>query len=160
MDNARLHLDFLDLAKGIGIILVVMEHTIFPLHEAISLFHMPLFFILAGLTLKPYNDLGGFLLKKIDRIFIPYIFFSILSWLLAMAIHSEAGIINSPLWFLHSLFFAVIICEVVIYSIPKYTFIVTCFLLMSRVFSINIKRVCICFCYIIGFMIKYISHPV
>lgn len=124
MDNTRQHLDFLDFAKGIGIILVVMEHTICPVHEAISLFHIPLFFLLAGLTLRPYSDLGGFLIKKINRIFIPYIFFSVVSWFLAMAIDSDVGTINSPLWFLNSLFFAIVVCEVVLYSIPKYSLIV------------------------------------
>ena len=62
------HLEYLDFAKGIGIILVIMGHTIFPVHEAISIFHMPLFFFLAGITLKVYPDFELFLLRKIDRI--------------------------------------------------------------------------------------------
>ena len=36
------HLDYLDIAKGIGIIFVIMGYTIFPVHEASSIFHMPL----------------------------------------------------------------------------------------------------------------------
>lgn len=62
-------LDWLDLVKGIGIVLVVWGHTLFPLHSAIDVFHMPLFFILAGLTLKVVR-MDSFLLRKIDSIFI------------------------------------------------------------------------------------------
>ena len=29
---------YIDSAKGIGILLVIMGHTVFPLHEAISVF--------------------------------------------------------------------------------------------------------------------------
>lgn len=47
------HLDFLDLAKGIGILLVVLGHGMFPNHFFIDSFHMPLFFILAGITFTP-----------------------------------------------------------------------------------------------------------
>ena len=39
------YLDYLDLAKGIGILLVIMGHSLFPLHIAIDIFHMPLFFL-------------------------------------------------------------------------------------------------------------------
>jgi fucose 4-O-acetylase-like acetyltransferase len=50
-DSLRLH--YIDIAKGIGIILVVVGHTSTPLylHNIIYQFHMPLFFILSGLFL-------------------------------------------------------------------------------------------------------------
>lgn len=44
--------------KGIGIFLVVLGHTGMPLTKHIYLFHMALFFLLSGYTLK----------KKIGRI--------------------------------------------------------------------------------------------
>lgn len=39
---------WLDVAKGIGIILVVIGHAMFPKHLIIDGFHMTLFFILSG----------------------------------------------------------------------------------------------------------------
>lgn len=114
------HLDYLDIAKGIGIILVIMGHTIFPVHEAISIFHMPLFFFLAGITLKVYPDFEQFLLRKIDRIFIPYVFFSLLSWIVARIVGYEGSIFNGPLWFLQSLFGALIISEIILKKFNKW----------------------------------------
>ena len=116
MENTIRHFDYLDFAKGIGIILVIMGHTIFPVHEAISIFHMPLFFFLAGITLKIYPDFELFLLRKTDRIFIPYLFFSFLSFITARIVGYEGSIFNGPLWFLQSLFGALIISELVLKS--------------------------------------------
>lgn len=45
-------IDSIDLAKGIGIILVIIGHGIMN-NFAINVFHMPLFFFLAGLTFTP-----------------------------------------------------------------------------------------------------------
>ncbi len=105
-------LDWLDLAKGIGIVLVVLGHTLFPLHSAIDVFHMPLFFILAGLTLKVVR-MDSFLLRKIDSIFIPYIFFSMVSVPISYAVPHES-VFNGPLWFLQTLFIALIIAQLII----------------------------------------------
>lgn len=126
------YFEFIDLAKGFGIILVIMGHTIFPVHEAISLFHMPLFFILSGITLKLYSSFECFLLKKIDRIFIPYLFFSILSWCIARLFGYEGEVTNGPLWFLQSLFFAIIVCEIAIKRSSNYCIL---FLLLCAVYS-------------------------
>lgn len=49
----KYHLDSIDLAKGIGIMLVLLGHGMFPWHFLIASFHMPLFFILAGITFTP-----------------------------------------------------------------------------------------------------------
>lgn len=49
-------LDWIDIAKGIAIILVIVGHTVpnpSPLRHAIFSFHMPVFFILAGYTFRP-----------------------------------------------------------------------------------------------------------
>lgn len=61
MSSTRRNLS-LDVAKGIGIILVVMGHTMSPImsgngvmeaaYQILYVFHMPLFFMLAGLVSK------------------------------------------------------------------------------------------------------------
>jgi fucose 4-O-acetylase-like acetyltransferase len=49
---------YIDIAKGIGIILVVMGHNDFALispfaHKLIYSFHMPMFFFMSGMFFKP-----------------------------------------------------------------------------------------------------------
>ena len=49
-------LDWIDIAKGIAMILVIVGHTVpnpSPLRHAIFSFRMPVFFILAGYTFRP-----------------------------------------------------------------------------------------------------------
>lgn len=113
------HLDFLDLAKGIGILLVVLGHGMFPNHFLIDSFHMPLFFILAGITFTPpsrqnVSNTKEWLFKKIERILVPYIFFAILSGVIEVAVGrvNPSSPFNSPLWFLQTLF-----CSLLIYYI-------------------------------------------
>lgn len=72
--------DYIDLSKGIGILLVVIGHG--PLNNFyITVFHMPLFFCITGLTfIAPrIEDYQKFLTKKINRILVPWIAFSVIS---------------------------------------------------------------------------------
>lgn len=103
-------IEWLDLAKGIGIILVVLGHCMFPCHQLIDVFHMPLFFFISGITFR-HKQLETFLISKIDRIGIPYVFWSIISAILAFIPHPWSGPFNGPLWFLQCLFCALIITE-------------------------------------------------
>ena len=82
MDKRRL--DYLDLTKGIGIILVVIAHSTFTSYHVqtyIIAFHMPLFFIVSGMLLyhtgEERNPLGRAIKKKAATIMIPYVAFSI-----------------------------------------------------------------------------------
>lgn len=103
------YLSWIDVAKGIGIVLVVLGHSMFPKHILISGFHMPLFFILAGITFSAKTNFVTFINKKIQRILIPFFFWYTLSYLL--------GLSNGPLWFLYTLFGS-LIC---VYVLIKYT---------------------------------------
>ena len=74
----------IDIAKGIGIILVVFAHTQFPFNNIIYQFHMPLFFFLSGMVfnennLIPYRD---FAMKKIKGLYLPFIKFEMVFCLL------------------------------------------------------------------------------
>lgn len=74
-------LDWIDIAKGIAIILVIVGHTVpnpSPLRHAIFSFHMPVFFILAGYTFrpKPWREL---LSGSVPRLLMPYLVLS-LAW--------------------------------------------------------------------------------
>lgn len=83
-DRAGKRIEWLDVAKGLGIICVVYGHTIFKdelWRIWIYSFHMPLFFFLSGITYneeKYIND-RKFLASKIKSILIPYFIFCIIA---------------------------------------------------------------------------------
>ena len=75
---------YLDIAKGIGIILVVWAHAGGIFHDYIIQMHMPLFFLVSGLLYKNKKTLKDFTLGKITALYIPFVFWN----LLAVIIHS------------------------------------------------------------------------
>ncbi len=72
-------IEYIDSAKAIGIGLVVLGHLTLPeaLHNWIYAFHMPLFFILSGLTFRT-EPFSKFLKKRAFSILLPYVLFSLL----------------------------------------------------------------------------------
>jgi fucose 4-O-acetylase-like acetyltransferase len=126
--------DWIDFAKGLGIVLVVYGHTLRGLASAdiipdgsallasdyvIYTFHMPLFFFLAGLTAYPSiaKGRGRFLRGKVSTILYPYVLWSLLQGGVEVALSeftnspTEASRLLeipwdpiSPFWFLYSLF--------------------------------------------------------
>lgn len=79
--TASSRLEWIDILKGIAIFLVVLGHMRYypnnqPLKDTIYSFHMPLFFILAGITsaisLQRTSNLCAFLKKRFFSLFIPY----------------------------------------------------------------------------------------
>lgn len=76
MLQSRAHLAWMDVLKGIAIILVVIGHTKSPLSTFIYSFHMPLFFIVGGFLFnftKYRCDFSGFVKKKFRRLVVPYL---------------------------------------------------------------------------------------
>lgn len=143
--NAKLsnRFDFIDTAKGIGILLVVIAHVNYsqPLLTIIYSFHMPLFFALSGLLFKPqsYGNFVVFLKKKCQTLLCPYVLFYLLSILYHIAIQvaadynhmywdsylkyfwqmflsqGSANVANAPLWFVPCL----MLVETMYYFISK-----------------------------------------
>ena len=77
-------IEYLDISKGIGIILVVLGHIVYTNPYVmiwISSFHMPLFFIIAGimLAIKDFDrmDVHTNIRKKARSLVIPYLWFSL-----------------------------------------------------------------------------------
>lgn len=68
---------WLDSAKGFGIIMIVLGHTGFPFSQYIFWFHVPLFFILSGMTLNLEKKFPLFLISKINSLIIPYFTFGL-----------------------------------------------------------------------------------
>ncbi|NLG03629.1 MAG: acyltransferase family protein [Clostridia bacterium] len=86
-------LQYFDLAKGIGILLVIIGHLqgndifslspyILPFCTWIFSFHMPLFFLISGMLMKYRNDqeisLSNLIKKRFISIMIPYFCFSMI----------------------------------------------------------------------------------
>jgi acyltransferase len=83
---SKIRHSWIDIAKGIGIILVVYGHALSAqsLRFIIYSFHMPLFFFLSGLvfTYRPEERVWHFIKKNAKNILIPYVVFAFLSFLL------------------------------------------------------------------------------
>lgn len=91
MSDNKKRLDYLDMAKGLGMILVLIGHLqgdsiftfspyIHPLCVYIFSFHMPMFFIISGILLaikndeiRPFKEVAA---SRFRRIMIPYFWFS------------------------------------------------------------------------------------
>ena len=128
----RIH--WIDIAKGIAIICVFLGHTITTegvLSSFIYLFHMPLFFMLSGYCFSAKRDFGPFVLNKLKTVVLP-IFTIGLTGAVLVAL---AGVFiqhqsvdwkwiflnpivqykeHSLLWYLASLFVAIIIFYVIV----------------------------------------------
>lgn len=72
-------IESIDLAKGIGIILVVWAHASGPFSNTIYQFHMPFFFLLSGLLYNERDSVKDFTVKKLYRLYIPFVFWNVLS---------------------------------------------------------------------------------
>lgn len=131
---ARPRLAFIDLMKGICIILIVAGHVDLKLFAALGdhadrmfqTFRVPMYYFISGIFFKRYNGFGDFTRKKVNNILVPFVFFYTLDYVLRLllsflpdAFHVcgpfRWGYIiqpltqrywscNVPLWFLLSLF--------------------------------------------------------
>lgn len=66
-------IDWIDMAKGYGIILVILGHLgVGKLGTWIYTFHMPLFFFLSGYVFSSKYDFNTFIKRKLQSIILPY----------------------------------------------------------------------------------------
>ena len=119
-------IEWLDVAKGIGIILVLVCHSIDKntyMWNMITLFHMPLFYLISGYLFKEEKTIV-FLKKKILSLYIPFVCFSLVAYFSSTIIGTEnlslssvfkillmykvPGILGAA-WFLCTLFYSEII---------------------------------------------------
>ena len=73
--NTNNRIAWLDQLKGFGIILMVYGHNFTALEEYIYSFHMPLFFIIAGIF-HPKNITVSTIKKRVRQILLPYFLWS------------------------------------------------------------------------------------
>lgn len=122
MDKQRLL--WLDIAKAITIILMVLGHSSLPstISNLIYVFHMPLFFIASGLTTNWKNDrVLQFVVHKTRTIMLPFVIYSIMLLILTQFTSEpvrlidfiEKGWVSWALWFVIVLYFALILCKII-----------------------------------------------
>ncbi len=99
---AKERVTYLDMAKGVGILLVILGHEAdLPLaaRQFVTSFHMPLFFILSGMAVcltgekeRPFSQI---LKRKSRSIMRPYFIFSVLCLIMEVFC---AGVLKNVLW--------------------------------------------------------------
>lgn len=143
----RQRLDYIDIAKGIGIILVVCSHTIYPeLMYYTSAFFVPVFFFCSGFTSsKKEIGIKENFIRHALKLLKPYLVFSILLMLFFhdFSLRAIFGIFysryclypfgtepdivhfmivgNYPMWFLTCMVVAYLLYEIILYY-PKYQY--------------------------------------
>ena len=100
--NQSRRIDFVDLTKGVCIILVVMAHVggafeQLDTNSMLSCFRMPLYFFISGVFFKSYEGLFGFILRKINKLIIPFLFFYLSAFLMKYIVWKIApGVFQLP----------------------------------------------------------------
>lgn len=77
MNKQSTRIEWVDISKGIGIILVVAGHVFQEQSRYIYWFHIPLFFFLSGYLYNPQIDFRSYLKKKVRSLLVPYFSFLI-----------------------------------------------------------------------------------
>lgn len=138
---------WLDIAKGISIILMVIGHTSIPavFSNFIWAFHMPIFFIASGLS-TDWNKTGvySYFIRKIRALMLPFLVYSLtvllilssLGWVsfFDWLIHGWGGY---ALWFIPVLFLSSLLAKLIslIEKRLLLTFVVIALVLASSVLS-------------------------
>ena len=114
-------LDYLDIAKGIGILLVIIGHCqigncqismLGNIHSYLYSFHMPLFFFISGVCFSNKATFDSLVKKRFKQLILPTIWFSFITILvvdgLGLQVEWWDWSVHLPfsLWFLPVLFFA------------------------------------------------------
>lgn len=134
--QSKQRIAFIDLAKGVCILLVfyghsnMVEYFDIPLVQSLR---MPLYFFLSGLFFKYYDSFVNLIVKKFNKLIVPFVFFSLLATPLIFVQHHSLpldrllapivdprGGYNIVMWFLLCLFWCNVIFGI-IYFITKNT---------------------------------------
>lgn len=91
-------IEYLDLAKGFCILLVVLYHITFayrvemPCSAFFKAIRLPLYFFLSGCFFKAYGGFGDFLRRKTNKLLIPFIAWFVLLSVLLPYLYTILGI--------------------------------------------------------------------
>ncbi|MHC0037550.1 acyltransferase family protein [Pseudoneobacillus sp. C159] len=140
--------EWIDVAKGIAIILVVVGHAATFDVTPIYWFHMPAFFMMSGFFFKPMdsmNAIKAWLVKRAKQLFIPYLFFLVvITALRYLVIFYQSGLswewlvedvrnvliggrffpsdFYVVMWFIPCLFLTQVLCALIFYFVKNKLF--------------------------------------
>src|SRR5690606_24273652 len=82
VDGFKMRDDKIDIAKGLGIFLVIWGHNLNTgyIGTIIYSFHMPLFFMLSGIFHKQASSIMKMVKSKSRSLLLPFIFFSLFAY--------------------------------------------------------------------------------
>lgn len=87
MEQKRL--DYIDIAKGLGMLAVIWGHVmIFGWsYKLVYGFHIPLFFMLSGMCFNQmkYTSVEQLIKRRVKTLLVPYVLFSFVTWLVYVA---------------------------------------------------------------------------
>ena len=93
MENTNNRLDYIDIAKAIGMFAIIWGHIL--LHGWSNLFvysfHIPLFFFLSGMVFNgaKYDSLWQLVKRRVKTLLLPYLLFSVLTWIIWILFNSS-----------------------------------------------------------------------
>lgn len=165
--NVKKRIDWIDAAKGYGILAVVLGHCFNKgnfIHNWVFSFHLPLFYMLSGYCFRPerYTAIREMAKEKGRTLLIPYIKFWVLGFFVSLMVpewrkelhlkHILIDLYNgypssvhlTSTWFLISLF----VCECMLFTTKK------CTKFLKNDYA---EYICICLFGIMGYMISVIK---
>ena len=90
MSSIKPRIHYLDFMKGLCILMIVAYH-ITPncniygdANHMLMSFRVPLYYFLSGLFFKTYNGFADFARRKVNNIVVPFVFFYLMAFILAM----------------------------------------------------------------------------
>lgn len=163
-------IEFIDIAKGIGILLVILGHILFEgdfIYKVIYAFHMPLFFIIAGYVYnyEKYNNFTtlDFLKKKFKNYIVPYFRMALICLIIFGVILNfkdnriSNTFYNQLITYIRGILYSKCYLETVPNCSPIW--FLTCLFCMEVMFYfickyVNKKYIPICICFIMGVILN------
>lgn len=143
----------IDIAKGIGILLIMWGHSgnwgiIGNVSYIVNTFHVPLFFFLSALFLSSSQKFSKFIAGKSLRLLKPYVIYGLIALIVyalvtpidmyghslidqttrfAFGMRADGYIFSGALWFLTALFASLVVCFLMIKIFPTDIFNGVCY---------------------------------
>lgn len=105
--KGKVRIDYIDYAKGLGILLMVIGHYEYLNHsftQWIYSFHMPMFFLISGYLdykFNLYTEVTIYVKKKVRSLLVPYYFFAFLILVLEFIIGKNRDIVHGLIYSLY-----------------------------------------------------------
>ena len=124
-------IEYFDIAKGIGIILVVWFHCNGPFASYFNQLILPLFFLISGLLYSQRSEVKEYIIRKIHNLYLPFVIWNLL-FLVITAIFEDynfglffkkaililftldkVGLFLGATWFISALFIITVLYKIV-----------------------------------------------